>query len=51
MNRFEQRLHKRLQNKEIAAGYHEMSAELELMRVLDMIRKQQHLSYEEKEFH
>ena len=49
MNRFEQRLHKRLQNEEIATGYHEMSAELELMRVLEVIRKQQHLSQEEKE--
>jgi hypothetical protein len=44
MNRFEQRLHKRLQNEEVAAGYHEMSAELQLMRVLDVIRKRQHLS-------
>ncbi len=47
MNRFEQRLHKRLQNEEVAAGYHEMSAELQLMRVLDVIRKRQHLSQEE----
>ncbi len=46
MNRFEQRLHKRLQNKEIAAGYREMAAELELMHAIDAARKQQHLSHE-----
>lgn len=47
MNRFEQRLHKRLKNEQLAAGYREMSAELELMRMLDMIRRQQHMSQEE----
>jgi transcriptional regulator with XRE-family HTH domain len=46
MNRFEQRLQKRLQKKEIAEGYREMDAELELMRALDNIRKQQHMSQE-----
>ena len=46
MNRFEQRLQKRLQNKEIAEGYREMEAELELMHAIDSIRKQQHMSQE-----
>ena len=46
LNRFEQRLQKRLQKKEIAEGYREMDAELELMRALDSIRKQQHMSQE-----
>lgn len=46
MNRFEQRLQKRLQNKAINSGYQEMSIELELMQALDVIRKQQHLSHE-----
>lgn len=47
MNRFEQRLHKRLENKEIAAGYQEMAAELELMHAIDTARKQQHMSQEQ----
>ena len=46
MHRFEQRLHKRLQNKAIAEGYREMGAELELMHALESIRKQQHMSQE-----
>ena len=46
MNRFEQRLQRRLQNEEFAEGYREMDAELELMRALDSIRKQQHMSQE-----
>ncbi len=46
MNRFEQRLQKRLQKKEIAEGYREMDAGLELMRAIDNIRKQQHMSQE-----
>lgn len=46
MNRFERRLQKRLQKKEIAEGYREMGAELELMHAIDSIRKQQHLSQE-----
>jgi transcriptional regulator with XRE-family HTH domain len=46
MNRFEQRLSKRLQQKEIAEGYREMGAELELLHALDSIRKQQHMSQE-----
>lgn len=47
MNRFEQRLQNRLQNKEIAAGYQEMAAELELMRAIDTARKNQHMSQEQ----
>ena len=47
MNRFEQRLQKRLENKEIAAGYQEMAAELELMHAIDTARKQQHMSQEQ----
>jgi len=46
MNRFEQRLQKRLQNEESAVGYREMSAEIELMQALDTVRKQQHMSQE-----
>jgi transcriptional regulator with XRE-family HTH domain len=46
MNRFEQRLQKRLQNKEFAEGYREMEAELELMHAIDSIRKQKHMSQE-----
>jgi DNA-binding phage protein len=46
MNRFEQRLQKRLQKKAIAEGYRAMGAELELMHALDSIRKQQHMSQE-----
>ena len=46
MHRFEQRLQRRLQNEEFAVGYREMDAELELMRALDSIRKQQHMSQE-----
>lgn len=47
MNRLEQRLRKRLQNEEVAAGYREIAAELELMRALDTVRKQQHLSQQQ----
>ena len=34
MNRFEQRLQKRLQNEEGAAGYREMAAELYASRLI-----------------
>ena len=44
MNRFEQRLQKRLKNPEIAAGYWEMDAELKLMRALEAVRKRRHMS-------
>ena len=47
MNRFEQRLQKRMQNEEFAAGYWEMDAELELIHAIDMVRKQQHITHEE----
>jgi transcriptional regulator with XRE-family HTH domain len=46
MNRYEQRRQRRLQNPAIAAGYREMAAELELMRALDEIRKQQKITKE-----
>lgn len=46
VNRFEQRLKKRLQEKEFVEGYREMEAELELMHAIDSIRKQQHMSQE-----
>lgn len=47
MNRYEQRRQKRLQNPEIASGYQEMAAEMELMRLLDEVRKAQHITHEE----
>lgn len=46
MNRFEQRMQKRLRDDEIAAGYREMEAELALMRAIDTIRRDQHMSQE-----
>ncbi len=46
MNRFEQRLQKRLQNAEFAAGYRKMGVELQLMHAIEAIRKQQHMSQE-----
>src|SRR6266571_9403202 len=47
MNRYEQRRRKLLQNEEVAAGYQEMAAELELMHAIDDIRKQLHMSQEQ----
>ena len=47
MNRFEQRLQRRLQNEEFAAGYREMDAELELIHAIDLMRKHQHMSQED----
>ena len=47
MNRYEQRRQKLLQHEEVAAGYREMAAELELMQAIDMVRKQLHLSQEQ----
>ena len=38
MDRYEQRRQKRLQNPEVMAGYREMAAEMELMRLLDEVR-------------
>ncbi len=46
MNRFEQRLQKRLQNPEFAAGYEKMGVELQLMHAIEAIRKHQHISQE-----
>lgn len=46
MNRYEQRRQKRLQNSEIAEGYREMAAELQLMQALERIRIAQHISKE-----
>lgn len=46
MNRFEQRRQKRLQDREIAAGYQEMDAELSLMHAIDEVRKKQHITQE-----
>lgn len=47
MNRFEQRMRRRLQNPEIAAGFHEIAAERALMQTLEEIREQQQISKEE----
>jgi DNA-binding phage protein len=47
MTRYEQRRQKLLQNKEVAAGYQEMAAELELMHAIDDIRKQLDMSQEQ----
>jgi transcriptional regulator with XRE-family HTH domain len=47
MTRYEQRRKKLLQNKEVAAGYQEMAAELEIMHALDDIRKQLDMSQEQ----
>lgn len=47
MSRFHQRLHKRLENPEFAAGYREMSAELALLRSLDEAREHLRISKEE----
>jgi transcriptional regulator with XRE-family HTH domain len=47
MSRYEQRRRKLLQNEEVAAGYREMAAELELMHAIDDVRKQLHMSQEQ----
>jgi transcriptional regulator with XRE-family HTH domain len=47
MNRFEQRMYKRLQNPAIAAGFREQAAERELLRHLEEARKQLRISKEE----
>ena len=47
MNRYEQRRQKLLQNEEVATGYREMAAELELMRAIDEVRKQLDMSQEQ----
>ena len=47
MNRFEQRLRKRLENEKIAEGSREMAAELELMRAIDTARKHLQMTQEQ----
>lgn len=47
MNRFEQRLRKRLENENVAEGYREMAAELELMRAIDDARKHLQMTQEQ----
>jgi hypothetical protein len=47
LNRFDQRLRKRMEHPEFAAGYREMSAELALVRALDQAREQLQISKEE----
>src|SRR5205823_12991072 len=49
MNRYEQRRQKPLQNKEVAAGYQEMAAELAPMHAIDDIRKPLDMSQEQLE--
>ncbi|SRR5258708_345481 len=46
MNRYEQRKQKLLQNPEVAAGYREIAAEVQFMRILDEIREKENLSKE-----
>lgn len=47
MNRFEQRLKKRLENEKVAEGYREMAAKLELMRAIDVARKNLQMTHEQ----
>lgn len=47
MNRYEQRRRKLLENEEVAAGYQEMAAELELMHAIDAVRKELNMSQEQ----
>lgn len=44
MSRFDQRLRQDLQDPDFAAGYYEQDAELELIRALDAIRRQERIS-------
>jgi transcriptional regulator with XRE-family HTH domain len=46
MNRYEQRKQKRLRNPEIAKGYREMAAELQLLDAIEKIRVARHISKE-----
>jgi len=46
MNRYEQRRQKHLQNPAVAASYRGMAAELQLMRALDEVRKQERITKE-----
>ena len=43
MDRYEQRRRKLLQNEEVAAGYREMAAELEIIHAIDIVRKELHM--------
>jgi transcriptional regulator with XRE-family HTH domain len=47
MGRFEQRLTKRLQDPEFAAGYREMDGELALLQAIDAARERLNVSKEE----
>jgi ribosome-binding protein aMBF1 (putative translation factor) len=47
MNRFEQRLKRRMQNPDFAAGYRDMDAEISLMTALDQARETLHVSKED----
>ncbi len=47
MNRFEQRVRKRLQHPEIAAGFREQAAERELLQSLEEVREHLHISKED----
>jgi transcriptional regulator with XRE-family HTH domain len=46
MNRYEQRKQKRLMNPEIAEGYREMTAEIQLLQVIEQIRLTRQISKE-----
>jgi transcriptional regulator with XRE-family HTH domain len=46
MNRYEQRKQKRLRNPEIAEGYRQMAAEIQLLKAIEKIRVAQHISKE-----
>lgn len=47
MSRFRQRLHKHLENEDFAAGYREMSAELEFIQAIEEAREKLQISKEE----
>lgn len=44
MSRFDQRLKKKLKNREFAAGYAEMDAQIQFLRALDRARLRLHIS-------
>jgi transcriptional regulator with XRE-family HTH domain len=47
VSRFEQRRKARLDNHEVIAGYREMEAEINLLRAIDAMREQLHISKEQ----
>ncbi|MGI8825376.1 MAG: helix-turn-helix domain-containing protein [Chloroflexota bacterium] len=47
MSRFNQRLKARLRNQDVAAGFREMEAELNLLGAIDTMREQLHVSKEQ----